>query len=178
MDTEAPAVKKPRKQRLKAKGPRHRDKGKMSAEKRAAQSARSRALWQDPEYRAKQARHNATTTNRRHRTGVPDGYTRAEAVIAWEQARAKTEVIFKQMIESGAIEVVESSDIDLELVTDPATGVEHYIQVPRTDEGKAAIALKECVLAMLSPMNNQAEKHEEFLERIVADAKMINGDGK
>lgn len=179
-----------------------RDKGLRDQEFREARSAITKAKWQDPEYRAKiEAVSSKRKLPENNRRGVPDGMSREQAKLLWAEARAKTEVIFKQMIDSGAIDVVPS-DVDLELVKDPDTGLEHYIPVPKTDEGKAALALKECVLAMLSPMNNQAEKqaarrtvleytkakpaqkinatvsHEEFLNQVILDAKASNADAE
>lgn len=145
--------------------------------------------WENPEYREKMSKH------RRDRRGVPNGMTRAEAVEAWAVARAKTEVIFNRMVDAGMAHPLTDDDFETVVMVDQKTGDRHEVKVPKTDEGKASLALKESVLAMLSPMNNQQEKHlarrtvleftkskptqkieaklshEDLLEQIVADAK-------
>jgi len=59
----------------------------------SAISAAMLAVWQRPEYRAKQSAHfverRADPLKRWSRSGIPDGYTRETAQTMWAEARAK-----------------------------------------------------------------------------------------
>lgn len=174
----------------------HPVKHYISPQERERRSQRSRKKvleqWKDPAYRAKQL------LRKRSRAGVPNGMTRAEAQEHWAVARAKTETIFGKLVEAGIVKPIDDENFEKVVLTSKE-GTPTEVYVPVTDEGKASLALKECVLAMLSPMTNQTEKqaarrtvleytkpkpaqkieaklsHEEFLERVVADLDRDGG---
>lgn len=91
------------------------------------------------------------------RLGVPDGMRRAEAEAAWAAARDQAEKVFRHMVEQGIVADLTPDDFE-RVVVKTADGAQHEVLVPKTDDAKGAIALKEAMVIALSPMTNQQHK--------------------
>lgn len=130
-----------------------------------------------------------------NRVGIPNGMRRPEAEKLWAEARAKAEVIYQVMVEKGIAPPL--TDENCEEVTVKGLHDEDVIvKVPKTDEGKAGLALKMAVVEMLSPLTKQSarqaairtvlewtkakpasksevtvNKAEEWLAQVMAEAK-------
>src|SRR4029077_18565988 len=85
---------------------RRRRSRSKTGKKNPAASAALRQKWQDPEYRAKQSKHNKEVlpVGRRTRKGVPDGMTRAEAEPLWERAGQQANSILTRLEKDGQID--------------------------------------------------------------------------
>src|SRR5206468_3016425 len=77
--------------------------------------------------------------------GVPWGMNRAQAEEAWAKARDRAEEFFSTMVEKGIVPEIDPADYERVLLTDDA-GKVHTVLVPKTDEAKAAVALKEAMV--------------------------------
>jgi hypothetical protein len=76
--------------------------------------------------------------------------TRAQADEAWANARAQAEEVFRDMVEKNVIADVSPDDFELVLVE--LQGTVKQVLVPKTDEGKAASAIKELAVLALGPI--------------------------
>lgn len=114
----------------------------------------------DPELGKRAAAHLIdivkTTPARVSRLSIPNGMTRAEADEAWAKAQAQAEEIFRRMVDQGIIADVNPEDF--ERVTIKREGVEDVvILVPKTDDAKAAAAIKEACVIALGPTAQQTK---------------------
>jgi hypothetical protein len=115
----------------------------------------------NPALKEKWARHlvkeNKANPARLSRLGIPDGMNRAQAEAAWAVARAQAEKVFTQMVDEGIVAGVVPEDFE-RVTLQKADGQTVVILVPKTDEGKASVALKEAMVMALGPMGNQQTK--------------------
>jgi hypothetical protein len=118
---------------------RRRSRSKTSKKNPAASTALKRK-WEDPEYRAKQSKHNKEVlpVGRRTRKGVPDGMTRAEAEPLWERARQQANTILTRLEKDGQID---------------------FDNPDATENEMARIGLFEILVIALSPMGDQQLKN-------------------
>ena len=119
------------------KSRRRRSRSKTSRKNHAASEA-LRQKWQDPEYRAKQTKHNREVLpkGRRSRARVPDGMSWQQALPLWEQATANADVILKRLEHHRYIEF----NLDIE------------------EEQMARACLREALIMALSPMQDKQTK--------------------
>jgi hypothetical protein len=138
-----------------------------------------------------------TEPSRVSRYGIPDGMNRAQATVAWAKARAQAEKVFTTMVDQGIIADVAPEDFERVIVQ--TEGKEHEVLVPKTDEAKASVALKEAMVMALGPMGTQqtklaaintvlkftksppaqkleVSKAEDLLAAALADMKQEDGD--
>lgn len=90
------------------------------------------------------------------RRGIPDGMNRAQADEAWAKARARAEEFYEDMVEKGI--APELSADDFERVPVQVGDKVEIVLVPKTDEAKAAVALKEAMVMALGPIGNMQSK--------------------
>lgn len=132
------------------------------------------------------------------RLGVPDGMNREQAEAAWADARTRAEEMFKQMVDKGIVADVSPEDFERVLLK-LEDGSEQIVLVPKTDDAKASVALKEAMVMAIGPMCNQqtklsaintvlkftksppatkleVSKSEDLLAAALADIKNENGD--
>jgi hypothetical protein len=82
---------------------------------------------------------------------------RAMAQEAWAKARARAEELYSIMVEKGIVAPASAADYDpVELVL--SDGTKQIVLVPKTDEAKADVALKETYGDGLGPMGTQQTK--------------------
>jgi hypothetical protein len=118
---------------------------------RPDQSERMKALWEDPEFRAKHAAaisasHKADPT-KHSRAGVPTGHTRETVAPLWERARELADRFIQIMKDQG-----ELPDEKVEVITED--GVQ-TVSVPASDTGKAEAALREAFVLAVGPSDQK-----------------------
>jgi hypothetical protein len=109
----------------------------VTGRKSPALAEAQRRLWQDPEHRAKMkaARQRSADARRKDpikysRTGVPDGMRKADAMNAWEAARAQADTFITALETKGIVAATP---------------------VPESDEEKAKACLHEVAVLALGP---------------------------
>ena len=124
-----------------------------------------KALLSNPEYRERNAQRCRELVERNRlnpvlysRAGIPDGMTRAQARSAWAEARVKADKVFNHMVEQGMVQAINPEDFEPVVFKAP-DGTPYTVLVPRSEEAKASLALKEAMVMALSPMGNQQTKH-------------------
>jgi hypothetical protein len=119
------------------KSRKRRPRSKTGRKNHAASEALKRK-WQDPEYRAKQTKHNREVLpkGRRSRARVPDGMSWEQALPLWEEATANADTILKGLEHHRYIEF----NLDIE------------------EEQMARAALREALIMALSPMQDKQTK--------------------
>lgn len=86
------------------------------------------------------------------RLGVPDGWTREQANIQREYDRVKADVIYNKMVEHGMADPIKEEDYEKVIVK--VNGKDTEVLVPISDNGKAALALREATVAAISPLTH------------------------
>jgi hypothetical protein len=100
---------------------------------------------------------NKANPARVSRYGIPDGMNREQAEAAWAVARARAEKVFTDMVDQGIVAGVTPEDFE-RVALQKEDGQVTIVLVPKTDEAKASVALKEAMVMALGPMGNQQTK--------------------
>lgn len=113
-------------------------------------------LWQTPEFREKMRLRNEKVAILRKadpakfcRVGVPDGMRRAQAEPLWARARELADRFIQIMKDKGELPDDAAVDEALEVIGN------YGLEVPSTDDGKAAAALKEAFVLAIGPTDNK-----------------------
>jgi hypothetical protein len=119
---------------------------------RPDQSERMKALWEDPEHRAKHAAAISASHKddpaKHSRAGIPTGHTRETVAPLWERARVLADRFITIMKDKG-----ELPQDEVVLVQNGEDVSE--VRVPNSDNGKAEAALKEAFVLAVGPSDQK-----------------------
>jgi hypothetical protein len=122
--------------------------------------ARKKAL-QDPELRERLrlagVKGRATAkANGITRVGIPDGWTRETVDAQRVIDRLKGEALHNKFVEVGMADPINPDDFEQIVVK--VRGKDTIVLVPKTDETKANVALREAMIGVLSPLSSESMK--------------------